>query len=360
MKIKIMFYINALLNGGAERVMCNLANQFSERGYRVVFVTSFSKDDAYVLNTTIKRCNLETKESTDSTFKKNISRTKGLIKAIKAEKPNVIISFLPEPNFRTIIASNISHVPCIISVRSDPAREYKPKNYFWAQKILYPLAGGIVFQTKDARQWFPKRIQQKSRIIMNQVDSKFFNTDHISDAYYVAIGRLDESKNFSMLIKSFGEFSKVYPENKLLIYGKGQEETKLKNLIGELGLNEKVILMGQTDNVPKALSKAKVFILSSDYEGMPNALLEAMSVGVPVISTDCPCGGPKMIIQDNENGLLVPVNDEKAMTDAMLKIEGSDELREKFKLNSKKTAETFHPDVIFAQWEEYILKCVQG
>lgn len=351
MDTKILFYINALLNGGAERVLCNLANQFNKKGYQTVFVTSFPVKDEYILVDGVKRYNLEEKERHEGFVKRNVSRVKKLAKIVKKEKPNLIISFLPEPNFRSIIVSKICNVPCIISVRNDPNQEYKNKSFFYAQKILYPLANGIVFQTEDAKNWFPKNIQKKSTIIMNQVDPKFYAIEHREETYFVAIGRLTEQKNFSLLIKCFAEFLKSHPNNSLRIYGKGNKENELNCLIRSLEIEKRVKLMGQTNNVPEVLSKAKAFIMTSDYEGMPNALLEAMAVGVPVISTDCPCGGPKMIVKHKENGLLVPMRNSKLLLEAIIAIDDSDELRNRIKRNSKKTAEKFKPDVIFSKWE---------
>ena len=352
--MKILFYINTLEHGGAERVLANLANQFNDNKYCVVFVTSFPVNEEYVLNSSIVRYNLEDKEVLTGALKRNVNRIKKLINVVKRECPDIIVSFLPEPNFRSIIVSKICNIPCVVSVRNDPNQEYKLKSHYLAQKILYPLSSGIVFQTLDAKNWFNKKIRDKSTIIMNQVNPKFYNVEHLSDSYYVAVGRLTSQKNFSLLIYAFANFLKKHSNAILRIYGNGNEEIELNQLIHNLHVENNIFLMGQSNDISKELAYAKALIMSSDYEGMPNVLLEAMASGVPVISTDCPCGGPKMLIKNMETGLLVPVRDKDALSNSLIFFEEHEELQNSIKMNLRKEALKFRPEHIFSKWEEYL------
>lgn len=351
--MKILFYVNTLSHGGAERVLCNLANQFNNNE-EVVMVTSYSVENGYELSSGIKQYFLENENLPSGVLKRNITRTVSLRKIIKSEKPDAVISFLPEPNFRAIAAAAGLKIPVIISVRNDPNLEYKLVVYRTVQKFLYPMASGIVFQTADAQKWFPEKIQKKSRVIMNQVDHKFFDIQKNEEKYYCALGRLVKQKNYKIMIEAFSEFSKKYRNAILKIYGVGLLRDDIADMIKHCNAEKNIFLMGGTGDVPSVLSNAKAFILSSDYEGMPNALLEAMAAGVPVISTDCPCGGPRTVIENNYNGILTSVGNSEDIKNALIKIESDKEFADMLGRNAKKTAEKFRPEIVFEQWKSYI------
>ena len=192
---------------------------------------------------------------------------------------------------------------------------------------------------------------------MNQVAEKFFSVKKEKEDYYVATGRLNQQKNYPMMIRAFARFVKDYPDEKLYIYGNGDLREELNELIKNLNVERNILLKGPSNDIPDVLKNAKGFLLSSNYEGIPNGLLEAMAVGVPCISTDCPCGGPKMIINHNENGLLIPVGDEDKLYEALCCLENED-LRKKISTNAKKSAESFKPDVIYENWEKYLKEVV--
>lgn len=352
--MKILFYINTLGKGGAERVVTNLANQFADKHYNIVLVTSYRTDKEYKVNSNVKRICLEDyiKSSKNKIFK-NINIIRQLKMVIKDVNPDLIVSFMREPVVRALLASRKSNVKNIISVRNDPSKEYPGITGKIISKYLLPKADGCVFQTEDAKKYFPKKLQEKSKIIYNQVDEKFFEVNRDEGDYLLSIGRLSPQKNQMLLINAFEKVNEKYPNEKLLIYGDGELKEKLTDIINEKGLEDKVFLMGSTNDVPKVLSKAKIFILSSDYEGMPNTLLESMAVGVPSISTDCPCGGPKAIINSGVDGLLIPVNSIEELEKKIILLLENKELSEKIGRNAKEKSEIFKPSNIFKQWEDY-------
>ena len=219
------------------------------------------------------------------------------------------------------------------------------------------MVDGIVFQTPEAQAWFPKSIQNKSTIIANLVAEKFYQVKRSQrPQHIVSCGRLHRQKNHTLLIRAFAKLADKYPQENLLIYGKGDLESSLNQLIEQLGLQKRVFLMGQSTDVAKVLSQAKLFVLSSDYEGMPNALMEALVAGVPSISTDCPCGGPRELIQHGKNGLLVPCNDENALVRAMDQLLSNPQLAAKMGENARHGAQQFKPEIIVKQWEEFLQK----
>lgn len=351
----ILFYINRINEGGAERVMVNLANQFAEYAYNVLFVTSYRAEGEYRLEEKVTRLSLENEEIKQSIFMRNLSRIQKLRKICRKEKPDILVTFMSEPNFRGIIATRGLKVKNLISVRNVPECEYAGWIRSIVAKYLLPLADGCVFQTVDAKEWFSKKLKNKSRIIPNAVSSVFYEIERAPvENLIVSCGRLTAQKNQTLLIKSFAKAEKNVPGAKLFIFGEGDLEKELHQLINELGLNEKVFLKGQTDDVAAALSNADLFVLSSDYEGMPNALMEAMAVGIPCISTDCPCGGPRELMRNEIDGLLVPVGDENRMSETISKVLSDQKLKETIGRNASKRAKMFEPNTVFEEWKKYI------
>lgn len=353
--MKIAFYINDINGGGAERVMVNLANYLSKIGREVVFVTSYRSANEYKLSSKVKRYSIESNQISQSRFKRNLSRVLALRKICKNENPNVLVTFMAEPNFRGIIATLGLPVKTIVSVRNDPNREYAGKIGRFVGKWILPIADGCVFQTKEAQAWFPERLQRKSTIIFNAVKEEFFYIERKPVAgEIITCGRLEAQKNHKLLIDAFAEVVKEHPYARLKIYGEGSLRDVLQEQINKLGLQDKAFLMGATNDVAKALQTADLFVLSSDYEGMPNALMEAMAAGVPCISTDCPCGGPRELITHEKNGILVSVGDVALMTEAMKSLLQNKEYRNHLRKTVKLRASNFKYDKILRAWKEYI------
>lgn len=170
----------------------------------------------------------------------------------------------------------------------------------------------------------------------------------------VAVGRLEEEKNHMLLLDAFQCFAKEYPEYELIIYGSGVLLPQLENKAELLGISDKVVFAGFVKGVLEEIADAKMYVLSSDYEGMSNSLLEAMGIGMPVISTDCPIGGSAMLIEDGENGLLVPVGNVMALSNAMKQIVANPELTEKLSKNAARCREKYSVDKICEQWLEVL------
>lgn len=339
--------------------MVNIANGMIGVGKEVCFVTNFPADHEYSLENGIKRISLERTENRGGTLSKNISRIRALNKVLKSEKPDVSISFMGENNFRLLLASKGIRTKTIVSVRNDPEKEYSTSSSKILAKILYKKANGIVFQTEDAQKFFPEEIQRKSRIILNQVDEKFFQDNKGEGEYIIACGRLSRQKNYPMMIKAFAEVLKEWPNEILRIYGEGVLKEELVQLTQKLRIEDSVEFMGFSTDMIEAYQSAKFLVMTSDYEGMPNVMLEALASSVPVISTDCPCGGPKMIIKDGENGLLVPVGDVREMIKAMNRLLSKSTDLQLLRRGARRSAEKFRSENVRAEWTSYI-KQIKG
>jgi glycosyltransferase involved in cell wall biosynthesis len=195
---------------------------------------------------------------------------------------------------------------------------------------------------------------------MNQVSDSFFDVERGGEPHdIVSVGRLTAQKNQALLIRAFARIAGRTKE-KLRLYGAGELREELQALIESLGLSERVRLMGLSGNVAGDVRNARMFVLSSDYEGLPNALLEAMAMGLPCVSTDCQGGGPAMVIENGVNGLLTPIGDEEALAAAMLRLLQNPEEAEAMGRAAKKAAERFRPDAVFEQWRQYAEDILHG
>ncbi len=349
----LLFYINSIHEGGAQRVMLQLAGRFAAAGWRVLLVTSFVDRWEYPIPPGVERLSLEGEQLVQSALRRNLSRIRALRRLCVQYRPAALISFMGEPNFRAVLAARGLPLKTVISVRNDPEREYAGRLFRFVGRHILPLADGCVFQTEQARAWFPEALREKSAVIMNQVSEAFFSQPPTAQRHEIAaVGRLSAQKDHALLIRAFSRLPDT--GDRLVIYGEGELRPELEALIERLGLSGRVLLPGQCDDVPRALSGAKLFVLSSDYEGMPNALLEAMALGLPCIATDCPCGGPASVIRSGENGLLVPVGKEEALSEAMAALLSDGEARRRLAQNAKQTAEAFRPEAVFRQWEAYV------
>lgn len=342
---KIMFYINALHHGGAQRVMANLANHIAECGHEVVLVTSFRDSWEYSLSEKVRRVSLF-ENAVGNFVVRNIKLTCALRTLIKKEKPDSLVSFMAEPNFRAVIASLGMPHKTVISVRNDPNREYPNAVFRIFAKTLFRFADHVVFQTEDAQRWFSKKIQQKSNIILNPVDDIFYNTQFEGKRHdVVTTGRLAPQKNHKLLIKAFAKVADKIEDN-LYIYGEGELRAELEQLVSDLKMQNRIFLPGAVKNVVDTIKTARLFVLSSDFEGMPNSLMEAMALGIPCISTDCPCGGPKMLLNDE---CLFDCNNEEQLSVLLYKCISLG------KENYKISPAQFQMNVIADKWLEAIL-----
>lgn len=360
---KIAFLINSLGKGGAEHVAVNLAEHFYRQGHEILFVTSRVLPKEYELSFPSKRRILEDEISGGSFGRigKIPARLNGLKRIWREEKPDVILSFMGKLNLYVMVSAGRSEIPVFLSVRSDPAREYPGVLQKWLAGKLFVRARGVFFQTEMAMGAFPDNVRRHSEVLPNLLDKSFLKPryDGERDNEIVMVGRLDANKNHAMVFRAFAAVHQDFPEYRLVIYGTGYadgSDTKpaLLNLAEELGISSSVIFKGMQTEIRDKIERAKVFVLASGYEGMPNALLEAMASGLCAISTDCPCGGPATVIRDHENGILIPVGDEQALVHALREVMADPALAERLGTAATEIADTLSPEKVCAQWQRAI------
>lgn len=360
---KILFHINSLGKGGAERVVSTLTDYLAEQGYDVVLATEWTASEEYELNPKVKRIDVGVEQDTSGRFGKIIHRYQNLRKCIRQERPHVVVSFMIKSNYRACIATLGMNIPVITSVRSNPANDYVGTANSMMNVLMEHKAAGCVFQTKGAMEFFPESFQKKSTIILNPINEKYLSISQCpleqrSDRI-VAAGRITEVKNHLLLLQAFDMVKDQFPEIKVCIYGEdGHDGTweQLTAYMEEHQLQERVQLMGDSNQLEKELADAKVFAMTSVLEGLPNALMEAMVMGIPVVSTDCPSGGPKTLIQHGKNGLLCENENAKDLADQIkYLLEHPQDAQAMAACAQKQMREQANTEVVCRQWENYII-----
>lgn len=315
--MKLVFITPGMTFGGAERVISILANIWCDMGHEVsIFITATDRQPVYKMNKKIKV------EYFADYNEKGVSHFKliaAIRKFVRKEKPDSVLSFMNDVCAYTIIALMGTGIPVIYSERNDPNKTNQGKFDKVFRKIVEIGAKYIVFQTNGARICYSEKVQRKSSIILNPV-----NLDKIPDrineeinySEIVSVGRLEPQKNQELLIDAFSVVRETHKDVVLKIFGEGSLKNKLQNKIDELGLTEHVFLMGAKSDVLEWIKESFCFVLSSDFEGLPNSLIEAMCIGIPCISTDCSPGGARQLLGD-DRGLIVPCGDKERLAEAI-------------------------------------------
>ena len=278
---------------------------------------------------------------------------------VKEEKPDVLIAFAKKANYRALLATIGMKQKVVACVRTNPAGHYDRPGDFFQIRLLFRRAAGVVFQTKGQRDFFPEFVKNKSVVILNPVNSKYIGLPRVTkrEKEVVHSGRIVYFKNHELLIRAFARVHEKHPDYVLKCYGSDSGDgtwEKAERCIKELGAQDYVKLMGGSDELEKQLPKASVYAFTSDWEGLPNAVLEAMAMGLPVVATDCPCGGPATVIRDGENGLLIPVGDEDALVKGINRLIEDRDLAEQLGENARKISEIASSKAIFKQWKDYL------
>ena len=356
--MRIALVISSLNSGGAERVMSELANQWVNLGYEVSFFTLTSPDAKpfYSLNPKIKIHNLnQIRYTYYRRIFSFITRVFVLRKALKKFKPTVIISFIDIMNLTTLLASFKLSIPIIISERTDPTYHYIPSFCKFLRIRIYSQAKFLVVQTKNASDFFPESFKKFTRIIPNPVGQTILTkkNTHLPVKHLISVGRLDSLKDHKTLILAFADLIFVHKMDlHLTIYGEGLERKILENLIDTLGLQKKISLPGVVADIYQVLYLGDIFIFPSLYEGFPNALCEAMSVGLPVIASRC--SGNTDVIREEIDGLLFPIRDVQALVSKIIFLIENKSKREFFSKNALSVVERFNSKSVFESWNQLI------
>jgi len=357
--MKIAFLIHNLSSGGSERATCALANFFYCNNNDVTIITIDGSASFYPLEEGITKIFLNMPAiPKGSPVKKVIAILKRFLairKNVKAFSPQVLIGMSHIMSFYAVSATMFTKTKSIGTERSNPYIYQNSKPFSLLRRLTSRLADGFVHQTKRASEFFPKNTMKKSIVIPNAVFNPLVSNikqPFIREKTITAMGRLNYAKGFDILIDAFSRIEDQIKDYKLVIYGEGDEKESIEKLIKVKNLTDRVELPGAVPDAIINISKSSLFVLSSRFEGMPNALMEAMACGVPCISTKCPMG-PEELIEDGVNGLLVPVEDAESIANAIIEVIMNKDFADKLSKNAYQIRNTHSVGSIGQQWLDY-------
>lgn len=348
--MKVAFILERLGNGGAERVTAALSTELSyKNNYEVHVFTCIKEKDEYKLPDNVVRHVMKSGNSRLNIF---LNKCEYLVKEVNLINPDIVFSLAtPKTTIMLTFLSIWRKFTLIVSERNDPVQY--PKNYIL--KILrayaYLLADGVVFQTESAKKYFCSSIQSKGCVIPNPISADLIEPyKGIRTKKIVNFCRLEPQKNLKLLIDAMIKIHVKYPDFFLEIYGDGSQKKELLNYCTKQGADKYVKFRGFASNVHERILDASIYVSSSNYEGISNSMLEAIALGIPTIATDCPAGGAKMVIQNYDNGILVPVGDLKIMVKAIEELIVNKELSKKISHNGIKLRNKFSTKKITKKW----------
>ncbi len=392
---KILMVMPVMKGGGAERVAALLMNEFYKNGHPAEFVlTSTDKSDIinrdlnpeiplkvlcgevnvfskvfFALLRLISSVLCKPFEAFGKTtpvcfaYLSFVAQYHNEIKLLRNKLKNnpdvTVISFLQPAIPITLLAAK--GLPCrvIVSERGDPKRQMKKRYGYNFVKRYYARADAAVFQTKDAKASYPENIARKGVIIPNPVKNGLPDPYiGVRNKNITTFCRVSRQKNLPLLVESFAKFHADFSDYRLRIIGDPQNDddreviAETKALAEKIGIAEYIDFEPSSKNVHDLIINDAMYINSSDYEGMSNAMLEAMAIGMPVICTDCPVGGANAVIKNGENGILTEVRNAEEMYKAMKKIVSDKDFADKISRNAAKIRNELSLEATAKKWME--------
>lgn len=369
--MKLALVISSLGGGGAERVMTLLANAWVDGGNEVTLITLASgRRDTYVLDPAVHRVALDVAGNSAhvlAAIGHNLVRVRALRRAIAACAPDAVISFIAESNVRVLIAAAGLRVPVIISERTFLNGHHMRGVWRLLRRWAYPRAAAVVAQTHRCAADLQAMVGRPIEVIANPVslgpaapaaNAAGAGRDH-GGYTLLAVGRLSPEKGFDLLVDAFAEVAERHPDWRLLILGEGPLRANLERRIAGHGLAGRIALPGFDAHVRDAMRRADLFVLSSRYEGFPNALLEAMAEGTACVSFDCDAG-PRELIEHARNGWLVPAGDATALAAALDTLMRDAALRARLGRCARGVTATYALPAILGQWNALVASVLRS
>ncbi len=364
--MRLALVISSLGGGGAERVMSLLASAWAENGEEVSLITfARTGQDTYPLHRAVQRIGLDLvgpSHNWAGAVVNNIRRVLRLRKVLRSLQPDVVVSFMTETNVLAVLAAIPCALPVVVGERTSPDAHRLTTPWSGLRRYAYRRAAAVVAQTESIAAWLRDEVPgARIHFIPNPVR---VNVDVEPDAIanvamavcrdyktVLAVGRLSKEKGFDLLLRAFSATSGKHPDWRLVVLGEGQERLPLERLARDLGVADRILIPGFSKTPHVVMGQAELFVLSSRYEGMPGALLEAMACGCPCISFNCRAG-PAELIEHGTNGWLVPAEDVAALTAAMERLMDNQSQRERLGGAARNTATAYSVDATLRRWEE--------
>ncbi|MEQ1544787.1 glycosyltransferase family 4 protein [Methyloglobulus sp.] len=360
--MKILIFVSSMSGGGAERVACTLANTWAYRDNQVTLMPTFSGrgDCFFPLSPAVKLVYLaDLVSNTKRTLSNQIIRLRTLRDFIRSENPGVVVSLLANVNIAVILASFGLGIPIIVCEHTDPFVKPYSRSYFCQVGCFftYPFADTLTVLTDSVKSKCNALIWKLPNIevMPNPISEEIQHLQHVggksANKHLLGVGRLIEGKQFATLIRVFARLVKRHPNWSLRIAGEGPLKDALTQQITDLGLTEHIELLGQISDIGKELVEADIFVSTSRHEGFPMGLLEAMAIGLPCVTFDCP-SGPREISSNGEFALLIPLNNEAELELALEKLMTDDALRNTLGSNARASViARYSLDKVLQKWD---------
>ncbi|HWK72507.1 MAG TPA: glycosyltransferase family 4 protein [Burkholderiaceae bacterium] len=368
--MKILFFVSSMHAGGAERVAATLASGWARRGDLVTLTPTYTKKGNcfYSLNPAVRLVWLADRMGwLGRTLFPSISKWFAVRRLVRETNPDVIISFLTNVNVVVLFATRGLGVPVIVCERTNPAFSSSAGAFLQRlRRVSYPWADAVVLQSQDSLAAFTQMVPgaKKLEVVPNPLppDLRDLNLAPAASAsdrrLVLAMGRLVPFKRFDALIQAFAALAGDYPDWDLAIWGDGPQRDELTQQIQETGLAGRISLPGRTEQPWQEMAKADIFVLTSEVEGFPNVLLEAMALGRACVTVDCP-SGPRELSQDGKYALLTPLGDQPALCRAMAQLMDDSTLRDVMGRHAAASVqERYGLSEILLRWDEVIARAM--
>lgn len=357
--MKILFVTGALGGGGAERVIVNLINNFENKGIRTTSLTVFSDSMSYSIDERAKIVHLKTLKVP---FVNRMFSIAQLVYYIYRNRPDAVISFVDQVNILTAVAFLFIYgkTKLVLSERNDPYAEPNSPQQRKIRDWAYKKADGIVYQTAGEMEYFKDIISTTvpQTVIENPIKPGLPTCQgNLESKVFIAAGRLYPQKNYKMMIDAFQKVvTSGHSDYMLHIYGRGEMETELNQYIKDKHMEENIYIKGFSNNIHNIMAKSAGYLLSSDYEGISNSMIEALAIGVPVVTTDYPSGGASMYVVDGETGYLVKCGDTETFASSINSI--IENRKEAYTMGAKASAilRKLDSETISNKWCDFIVK----
>lgn len=365
--MRVTLIIYALTPGGAERVLSIMANYWASKGWLITLLTFDNGSVApfYELDPRVQHLPMNLAGCSSNSFGaivNNWQRVQILRSGIINSQPDVVISFLDTTNVTTLLAARKLPFPVIVDEQNHPAMCRVSKSWGLLRQWMYPQADQVVAITERALSYFSPQVQARGCVIPNPAmvvtRTEVASVQLVTKPALIAMGRLDPQKGFDLLLQAFAPLKDRYPDWTLTILGEGALRLELETQRDQLGLHDRVNFLGAVKNPHDFLTHADIFVMSSRFEGFPNALCEAMASGLAVISADC-LSGPREIIRDGIDGLLVPTENVEALTAAMERLMADETERRRLAARAPEVTERFGLEQVMQMWEATIEKVIR-
>jgi len=362
---KLTVLVSSLSGGGAERVATTLCNAWCAAGCSVTLTPTFDADSSagYPLDPGIQVRRLPAVPGPKTPWRQ-LRRLRALRRLITSERPDLVITFLTNVNVAGLLAAWGTGVPVIVCERIHPP--LFPLSFWWRalRQLTYPMAHTVVVQTETTRAWFASNLPRaKTSVIPNPLalplpdgpaELPIAGLIDSDQRLILAVGRLDPQKGFEDLLEAFALLSHETLGWRLVILGEGPQRQALERTIEQLAIGGRATLPGWAGNMQAWYARADLFVLTSRYEGFPNALLEAMAHGVACIAYDCPAGPAELIDGPDCGRLMPPDQGVTGLTRALVELVGDAPMRESLGQRARERAQSFSQPKVLQRWAQLI------